>query len=136
MSVKTPEGSDLRPNHISLCSARRLVYSDIPGTEVPCSRYTVGDISVVTENGQNSRTRGFQRHATPAAVAQRHRGQGLVEYVLILVLVACGAVAAQQVLTCEIGCALEITGKHIENFMSGGKKIPPGQLKKCSKMCT
>jgi Flp pilus assembly pilin Flp len=70
------------------------------------------------------------------SLLQDTRGQGLVEYLLILVLVACGAVAAQQLLACQIGCAMEITAKHIENFMSGGKKIPPGQLKKCSKMCT
>lgn len=64
------------------------------------------------------------------------RGQGLVEYALILVLVSFGAVATQQVLACEVGCAMELTGKRLENFMSIGKKIPPGQLKKCSKMCT
>lgn len=64
------------------------------------------------------------------------RGQGLVEYGLILILVSFGAVASQQVLACEIGCAMEVTGKIFDNFISGGKKYPPRQLKKCSKMCT
>jgi hypothetical protein len=43
------------------------------------------------------------------------RGQGLVEYLLTLCLIAFATVAAQQVYACQ--------------------KIPPGQVKKCSKKC-
>jgi hypothetical protein len=63
-------------------------------------------------------------------------GQGLVEYLLLLALVALGSVAAEQVCACRFSCALELTAYQFERIIdSNVKKIPPGQLKKCSKKC-
>ena len=63
-------------------------------------------------------------------------GQGLVEYVLALAMVALGSVAAEQVFACRLSCALELTAYQFERIIdSDMKKIPPGQLKKCSKKC-
>jgi len=63
------------------------------------------------------------------------RGQGLVEYALTLALVAFGSVAAEQAFACRVSCALELLENQIERVMTDGKKIPPGQIKKCSKKC-
>ena len=64
------------------------------------------------------------------------RGQGLVEYLLMLAMVALGSVAAEQTFACRLSCTLEVTAYHFERIIdSDMKKIPPGQLKKCSKKC-
>ena len=63
-------------------------------------------------------------------------GQGLVEYLLILAMVASGSVAAEKGFACRLSCALELTAYQFERIIdSDVKKIPPGQLKKCSKKC-
>jgi hypothetical protein len=63
-------------------------------------------------------------------------GQGLVEYLLALGMVALGSVVAEQVFACRLSCALELTGYQFERIIDRDvKKIPPGQLKKCSKKC-
>lgn len=62
-------------------------------------------------------------------------GQVLVEYALLLALIALGAVAGQRMLACQVSCAFENVGFEFERLISG-KNIPPGQLKKCSKSCT
>ena len=63
------------------------------------------------------------------------RGQGLVEYLLVLVLIAFATIAAQQVYACRVGCAFETMVAQLEHILGTGKKIPPGQAKKCSKKC-
>jgi Flp pilus assembly pilin Flp len=63
------------------------------------------------------------------------RGQGLVEYVLLLVLIAFATVAAQQAYACRVGCAFEYMVAQLEQILGTGKKIPPGHAKKCSKKC-
>jgi Flp pilus assembly pilin Flp len=63
------------------------------------------------------------------------RGQGIVEYALMVALVVLASVAAEQVFACKVGCALENMANQIEAIFSKGKKIPPGQQKKCSKKC-
>jgi len=63
------------------------------------------------------------------------RGQGLVEYALMLALVAFGSVAAERAFACRVSCALELMGNQIERVMLDAKKIPPGQIKKCRKKC-
>jgi hypothetical protein len=63
-------------------------------------------------------------------------GQGLVEYLLTLALVALGSVAAEQAFACRLSCACELTAYEFERIIdSDVKKIPPRQLKKCSKKC-
>lgn len=62
-------------------------------------------------------------------------GQVLVEYALLLALIAFGAVAGQYMFACQVSCAFENVGFEFERLISG-KNIPPGQLKKCSKSCT
>ena len=63
-------------------------------------------------------------------------GQGLVEYLLMLAMVAMGSVAAEHVFACRLSCALELTAYQFERIIDNDvKKIPPGQLKKCSKKC-
>ena len=64
------------------------------------------------------------------------RGQGIVEYVLMLALVAFAAVAAEQTFACRVGCAFETTANQLERIIAKARKIPPGQAKKCSKNCT
>jgi Flp pilus assembly pilin Flp len=63
------------------------------------------------------------------------RGQGIVEYALMLALVAFGAVAAEQVFACQVNCGYEMAANQLEHILAKGKKIPPGQAKKCSKKC-
>jgi len=59
----------------------------------------------------------------------------LVEYLLVLVLIAFATIAAQQVYACRVGCAFETMVAQLEHILGTGKKIPPGQAKKCSKKC-
>jgi len=63
------------------------------------------------------------------------RGQGLVEYLLVLVLIAFATIAAEQAFACRVGCAFEYMVVQLEHILGTGKKIPPGQAKKCSKKC-
>lgn len=63
------------------------------------------------------------------------RGQGLVEYALILALVVLVSIAALQVFACHVNCAYENVANKVEQIFTNGKKIPPGQAKKCSKKC-
>ena len=63
------------------------------------------------------------------------RGQGLVEYLLALSLIALATVAAEQTFACRVGCAFESVATELEHILGTGKKIPPGQAKKCSKKC-
>jgi len=62
-------------------------------------------------------------------------GQGLVEYALIVALVALGSVAVLQVFACRVNCAFEAVANRAEQIFTNGKNIPPGQQKKCSKKC-
>jgi Flp pilus assembly pilin Flp len=62
-------------------------------------------------------------------------GQGIVEYALMLALVAFGAVAAEQTFACEVGCGFEYLTNQLAHILGTGKKIPPGQAKKCSRKC-
>ena len=64
------------------------------------------------------------------------RGQGIVEFALMLALVAFGAVAAEQVFACEVNCGYEMVANQLQHILAKGKRIPPGQAKKCSKKCT
>jgi len=88
-------------------------------------------------NGPNSNP------ASPTALKMRFsrllrgdvRGQGLVEYLLALSLIAFATVAAQQTFACRVGCAFESMAAQLEHILGTGKKIPPGQAKKCSKKC-
>jgi Flp pilus assembly pilin Flp len=63
------------------------------------------------------------------------RGQGIVEYVLMLALVALAVVAGEQSFACQVECAFENEANQLEQIIMQGKKIPPGQAKKCSKKC-
>jgi Flp pilus assembly pilin Flp len=63
------------------------------------------------------------------------RAQGIVEYVLLLALIAFAAVAAEQAFACQLQCAFENAANQLEHILAKGKKIPPGQAKKCSKKC-
>jgi Flp pilus assembly pilin Flp len=63
------------------------------------------------------------------------RGQGLVEYLLMVALVAFACVAALQIFACRVNCALETVTNQLERVFTNSKKIPPGQIKKCSKKC-
>jgi Flp pilus assembly pilin Flp len=62
-------------------------------------------------------------------------GQGIVEYALMFALVAFGAVAAERTFACQIECGFEMAANQLEHIFAHGKKIPPGQAKKCSKKC-
>jgi hypothetical protein len=53
----------------------------------------------------------------------------------MLALIAFAAVAAQQAFACQVECAFENAAYQLENILAKGKKIPPGQAKKCSKSC-
>ena len=64
------------------------------------------------------------------------RGQGVVEYLLLLALVAFGCVASLPGVACRLTCALENVGNQLERLvLDADKKIPPGQAKKCSRKC-
>ena len=63
------------------------------------------------------------------------RGQGIVEYVLMLALVALTVVAGEQSFACQVECAFQNEANQLEQIIMKGKKIPPGQAKKCSKQC-
>jgi hypothetical protein len=84
---------------------------------------------------ENRSTQAFRLRAFSGALLRDCRGQGLVEYLLALALVAFGSVAAEQAFACRLSCAAELVANQIERVMLGAKKIPPGQLKKCSKTC-
>jgi Flp pilus assembly pilin Flp len=96
------------------------------------------DVSATDDwNGPNSNP------ASPMALKMRIsrllrgdvRGQGLVEYLLALSLIALATVAAEQTFACRVGCAFESMTTELEHILGTGKKIPPGQAKKCSKKC-
>jgi len=53
----------------------------------------------------------------------------------MLALVAFGAVAAEQTFACEVGCGFEYLTNQLAHILATGKKIPPGQAKKCSRKC-
>jgi len=59
----------------------------------------------------------------------------LVEYLLLLVLIAFATIAAQQAYACKVRCAFENMVAQLEQILGTGKKIPPGHAKKCSKKC-
>jgi Flp pilus assembly pilin Flp len=82
--------------------------------------------------------KALKAHAHARAFLKDCRGQGIVEYVLILALVATAAVAGEQGLACRLSCAFENLGHEFERIIMDfeGKKIPPGQLKKCTKTCS
>jgi Flp pilus assembly pilin Flp len=71
----------------------------------------------------------------PSLLKKDDRGQGLVEYALILALVVFASIAGLRVFACHINCAYENVGNKAEQIFTHGKKIPPGQEKKCSKKC-
>ncbi len=53
------------------------------------------------------------------------RGQGLVEYLLALSLIAFATVAAQQTFACRVGCAFESMAAQLEHILGTGKKLLP-----------
>jgi len=59
-------------------------------------------------------------------------GQSLAEFALLLMLVSLVAVATIQEFACSLNCTLEIATTILDKAQG---KIPPGQLKKCSKKC-
>jgi len=63
------------------------------------------------------------------------RGQGLVEYALTVVLVALASIAVLRVFACQVNCAFENVANKAEQFLTNGKKVPPGQAKQCGKKC-
>src|SRR5579864_8772517 len=75
---------------------------------------------------------GFFRHLRRW---KESSAQAVVEYALVLALVALGVVAAQGIFACQVSCAFENVGFEFERIIAH-KHIPPGQLKKCSKNCT
>ena len=81
----------------------------------------------------------FQPHEAPkkhlSRLPKEIRGQGIVEYVLMLALVALAVVAGEQSFACQVECAFENEANQLEQIIVNGKKIPPGQAKKCSKKC-
>ena len=82
---------------------------------------------------------GSQPHEGPkrhlSRLPKEIRGQGIVEYVLMLALVALTVVAGEQSFACQVECAFENEANQLEQIIMKGKKIPPGQAKKCSKQC-
>ena len=96
-------------------------------------------LSPPRENTETTRKTSVQPHKTLKKHLSRLlrdiSGQGIVEYVLMLALVAFATVAAQQAFACQVECAFEGTANQLECFLAKGKKIPPGQAKKCSKKC-
>lgn len=67
-------------------------------------------------------------------VAKDRLAQALVEYSLLLALIALAIVAAQTVFACQVSCGFENLTFEFERVFAG-KHVPPGQLKKCSKKC-
>ena len=62
------------------------------------------------------------------------RGQDVVEYALLLVMLALAAVGSIPELACAIQCAFEDTADSLQNDPGKGRKPnPPGQEKKCCK---
>jgi Flp pilus assembly pilin Flp len=59
-------------------------------------------------------------------------GQNLAEVALLVMLVSLVAVAAAQEFACSLNCTFEIATTILDKAQG---KIPPGQLKKCSKKC-
>lgn len=62
-------------------------------------------------------------------------GQGIVEYLLLLALISFGVVAALPTLACRMQCAFENVATQLEYLLTTGKKVPPGQARKCTKEC-
>ena len=75
---------------------------------------------------------GFFRHLR---VCKQSSAQALVEYALLLALVALGVVAAQTIFACQLSCGFENVKYELERLILD-KHVAPGQLKKCSKTCT
>ena len=63
------------------------------------------------------------------------RGQGIVEYVLMLALVALAVVTAEQSFACQVECAFENEANQLEQIIVKGKKIPPGQAEMQQEVC-
>lgn len=59
----------------------------------------------------------------------------MVEYVLLLALISFGVVAAMPPLACRMQCAFENVSYEVEHIITTGKRVPPGQEKKCSREC-
>ena len=98
--------------------------------------YTVFDISSeMGQSGESPQNQPFQSKSHFCSWLKDSRGQGLVEYLLMLAIVAFGSVAAEQAFACQVSCAFEIATYRMERIILDAKKIPPGQLKKCSKKC-
>src|SRR6266568_990375 len=51
------------------------------------------------------------------------RGQGLVEYLLALSLIAFATVAAQQTFACRVGCAFESMATQLEHILGRAKRF-------------
>jgi len=62
-------------------------------------------------------------------------GQGSVEYALVVALVALASIALLQGFACRVDCAFEAVANRAEQIFTHGKKIPPGQEKKCGRKC-
>jgi len=59
-------------------------------------------------------------------------GQNLAEAALLLMLVSLVAIAGIQEFACSLNCTFENAAIILDKVHG---KIPPGQLKKCSKKC-
>ncbi len=61
----------------------------------------------------------FQPHEAPkkhlSRLAKEIRGQGIVEYVLMLALVALAVVAGEQSFACQVECAFENEANQLEH---------------------
>jgi len=79
--------------------------------------------------------RGVLKAHLPSSLKKDDRGQGLVEYALIVALLVLACIAVLQVFACRVNCALEAVANQAEQVFTHGKKIPPGQQKQCSKKC-
>ena len=64
---------------------------------------------------------------------QDSRGQDLVEYGLLVTLIALGLTAAVDKFGCHLSCILEEAAVSIEKARG---IIPPGQEKKCTRTCS
>jgi Flp pilus assembly pilin Flp len=96
-------------------------------------------LSLVQKTAETAPKAPAQPHEAPkkrlSRLLKENRGQGIVEYVLMLALVALGVVAGEQSFACQVECAFENGANQLEQIIMKGKKIPPGQAKKCSKQC-
>ena len=115
-------GSVWRRGFVGLCQVNVVVSTNIDlGPEVILS---------MTQNGvpSNTVTVGVQY----GKLWKDTRGQDLVEYALLLVLLRTAAVATTDRFACELSCVFDGTAQSIEKMRGN---IPPGQIIKGNRGC-